>query len=515
MPHVVTQSCVGDGSCVYACPVNCIQPTPDDPAFELAEMLHVDPTSCVDCGACVSACPVDAIKPAWQLDEHERAFELVNAAYHRTPRKRSLLAPVRPALTVRDRGEPLRVAIVGSGPAAMYAAEELLTIPGAQVTVLERLPSPDGLVRTGVAPDHRRTRRVSRQMERIRRHPGLTMRLGVEVGRDITHAQLQETHHAVIYAVGAASDRRLDAPGAETPGVLSATELVGWYNGHPDHAGRVVDLSHRRAVVVGNGNVALDIARILTSDPESLADTDIAPAALDALRASRIEEVVVVGRRGPEHSAFTLPELIGLGATPGVRVGVDPDALAGLSDDTSKLDLLRSFGPPASDGRRITLRYGLAVDAIDGDGKVTGVTFARTGRPVPATAPRDAGDAKASDADDAASTQERIDTGLVVASIGYRGMPVAGLPFDDGTGTVTNDGGRVVTPATGDVLAGTYVVGWIKRGPSGFIGTNKACSQDTVLALVEDYNAGRLASPSATSSRQASGSWVGTTVVSG
>lgn len=478
MPHVVTQSCVGDGSCVYACPVNCIQPTPDDPAFELAEMLHVDPTSCVDCGACVSACPVDAIKPAWQLDESERAFELINAAYHRPPRKRSLLAPVRPALVVRDRGEALRVAIVGSGPAAMYAAEELLTVPGAQVTVFERLPSPDGLVRTGVAPDHRRTRRVSRQMEQIRRHPGLTMRLGVEVGRDVTHTQLLETHHAVIYAVGAASDRRLDVPGSDAAGVLSATELVGWYNGHPDHANRLVDLTHRRAVVVGNGNVALDIARILSSDPESLADTDIAPAALDALRASRIEEVVVVGRRGPEHSAFTLPELIGLGATPGVRIGVDPDALAGADDDTAKLELLRSFGPPATQGRRITLRYGLAVDAVDGGDVVRGVTFRRTG-----AVPADAAD------------PERIDTGLVVASIGYRGMPVAGLPFDEATGTVPNDGGRVVDPTTTTAVPRTYVVGWIKRGPSGFIGTNKGCSQDTVLALIEDYNAGCLPSP--------------------
>jgi ferredoxin--NADP+ reductase len=484
MPHVVTQSCVGDGSCVYACPVNCIQPTPDDPAFELAEMLHVDPTSCVDCGACVKACPVDAIKPHSALDEHERAFALINADYHRVPRVRPLLAPVRPPLVVRDRGEALRVAIVGSGPAAMYAAEELLTVPGAQVTVLERLPSPDGLVRTGVAPDHRRTRRVSRQLEQIRRHPGLTMRLGVEVGRDVSHDQLLETHHAVIYAVGAASDRRLDVPGADAAGVLSATELVGWYNGHPDHAGRTVDLSHRRAVVVGNGNVALDIARILASDPESLADTEIAPAALDALRASRVEEVVVVGRRGPEHSAFTLPELIGLGAIPGVRVGVDPDALAGITDDTPKLELLRRYGPPATSGRRITLRYGLAAAAVDGGDAVRGIRFARTG-------------------ERAGDEPERIETGLVVASIGYRGMPVAGLPFDEATGTVPNEGGRVIRD--GSVESRSYVVGWIKRGPSGFIGTNKGCSQDTVAALIEDYNAGRLPSP-AVSSRALAGS---------
>jgi ferredoxin--NADP+ reductase len=498
MPHVVTQSCVGDGSCVYACPVNCIQPTPDDPAFELAEMLHVDPTTCVDCGACVSACPVDAIKPHSRLDDHERAFELINAAYHQTPRKRALLAPVRPPLRVRDRGEPLRVAIVGSGPAAMYAAEELLTIPGAQVSVYERLPVPDGLVRSGVAPDHRRTRRVSRQLDQIRRHPGLTMHLGVEVGRDVTDADLRQSHHAVIYAVGAAADRRLDVPGSDTPGVLSATELVGWYNGHPDHADRTVDLTHRRAVVIGNGNVALDIARILTSDPAALEDTEIAPTALAALQESRIEEVVVVGRRGAEHAAFTLPELVGLTATPGVTVGVDPADLIGLPADDPKAELLRGLDAPARSGRRITLRFGLTAREVHGGGAVTGITFARAGTGSPAAASRPAADAvpgTSGDETDGASGSERIAAGVVVASIGYRGLPVAGLPFDDATGTVPNDDGRVIDPSTGDARPGTYVVGWIKRGPSGFIGTNKACSQDTIAALVDDHNAGRLASP--------------------
>lgn len=462
MPHVVTQSCVGDGSCVFACPVNCIQPTPDDPAFELAEMLHIDPVTCVDCGACVTACPVEAIKPHTKLTAEEEAFSLINAAYHEPVRTRAPLAPVRPPLVVRDRGEPLRVAIVGSGPAAMYAADELLTIPGALVDVYEKLPTPYGLVRSGVAPDHRRTRRVTRQLDAVRAHPRLTMRLGVEVGRDVTHEQLLGTHHAVIYAVGAATDRRLEIPGAALPGVLSATELVGWYNGHPDHAARVVDLSARRAVVIGNGNVALDVARILTVDPESLVDTDIAPAALQALRASRVEEVVVAARRGPEHSAFTLPELVGLSATPGVSLCVDPAELTGVvGDDDAKLSLLRSLSAVADvSGRRIVLRYGLTPEAVDGDDAVRAVRFDR----------------------------ERIAAGLVLTSIGYRGLPVGSLPYDPERGVVPNEDGRVA-------VDGTYVVGWIKRGPTGFIGTNKACAQDTVAALVDDYNAGRLASP--------------------
>jgi ferredoxin--NADP+ reductase len=482
MPHVVTQSCVGDGSCVYACPVNCIQPTPDDPAFELAEMLHVDPTACVDCGACISACPVDAIRPHSQLTEAERAFEAINAAYHATPRPRPNMAPVRPPLTVRDRGEALRVAIVGSGPAAVYAAEELLTVPGARVDVYERLDRPHGLVRTGVAPDHRRTRRVSRQMERIADHPGLTLHLGVEVGRDVTHEALLQDHHAVIYAVGAASDRRLEVPGAELPGVVSATQLVGWYTGHPDHAARAIDLSHRRAVVIGNGNVALDVARILTMDPDALEGSEIAPPALEALRASRIEEVVVVARRGVEQSAFTLPELVGLRATPGVALDVKAGELEGAPGN-AKIELLRDRPAPPAGSRTVALRYRRSPVRVVGDGAVTGLEVQRTA-------------VDAAGAHVGTGALETLEAGLVVTSIGYRGLPVGDLPYDAARGIVPNAAGRVVDPTTAAPHQGTYVVGWIKRGPSGFIGTNKGCSQETVAALVEDYNAGRLVSPS-------------------
>ncbi len=475
MPHAVTQSCVGDGSCVFACPVNCIQPTPDDPAFELAEMLFIDPASCVDCGACVAACPVDAIKPHHELEPAELAFLEINAAYHDGPRRqRPPLAPVPPPLRVRDYGpgRALDVAIVGSGPAAMYAADELLTISGARVTVYERLDRPYGLVRSGVAPDHRRTRRVTHQLDRIRQHSRLTMRLGVEVGRDVTHDGLLGRHDAVIYAIGAISDKRLEIPGAELPGVASATEFVGWYNGHPDFADRQFDLSHRRAVVVGNGNVALDVARILAVDPETLTDTEIAPHALAALRQSKVEEVVIVGRRGPEHSAFTLPELIGLSATEGVTLAVDAAALpADPRDDDAKLQLLRSLAARPRLGRTIELRYGLTPQRITGFGEVDGIDLAPTagGEPEPT-----------------------LGTGLVLTAIGYRGLAVPSLPFDEATGTVPNDGGRVVDPASGEALSGTYVAGWIKRGPTGFIGTNKRCAQGTVAALVDDHNAGRL-----------------------
>jgi ferredoxin/flavodoxin---NADP+ reductase len=475
MPHVVTQSCCSDGSCVYACPVNCIQPTPDDPDFALAEMLYVDPATCVDCGACVSACPVDAIKPQSKLTEAEQPFLKINADYFRTPRPRPLLARPVPALQVRHRPKPLRVAIVGSGPAAMYAADEILTVPGARVDVYERLTVPYGLARTGVAPDHPRTRSVSRQFDMIRSQSRLKLLLGVEVGRDVSHEELLAGHHAVIYAVGASTDRRLDVPGMGLPGTGSATEFVAWYNGHPDFAERDFDLSGPRAVVIGNGNVALDVARILTVDPERLAGTDIAPAALATLRRSRIEEVVVVGRRGPAESAFTLPELVGLSTTPGVELAVEMGELPAETGGDPKLELLRSLGPGAGTGRRIRLRYRLRPARIIGTERAEAVEFART---------------------DADGAHETVLAAPVLTSIGYRGVPVPGLPFDEATGTVPNAQGRVLSPDGAAPLPGAYVAGWIKRGPSGFIGTNKSCAQETVRELVADFSAGRLDSAS-------------------
>ncbi|MHB8690266.1 MAG: FAD-dependent oxidoreductase [Solirubrobacteraceae bacterium] len=473
MPHVVTQSCCSDAACVFACPVNCIQPTPDDPGFLAAEMLFIDPETCVDCGACVSACPVGAIKPHQQLAESEQRFRTINAEhFKRNPERaaRPVLAPLLSPLVVRRRRAPLRVAIVGSGPAAMYAADEVLTIPGARVDVYERLPAPYGLARFGIAPDHRRTRRLTRRLDQIARQPGLTMHLGIEVGKDVRHDELLASHHAVIYAVGASSDKRLEIPGAELGGIASATEFVAWYNGHPDAAGRSFDLSVERVVVIGNGNVALDVARILTADPGALAGTDIAADALRALRASRVKEVVVTGRRGPEHSAFTLPELIGLEAARDVDLLVAPeDLLQAVGPDAAedqKLALLRTLPAQGSRSRRIRLRYSMSPTRFVGDSHVESVEFERSGQ------------------------TEATPAGLVLTSIGYRGVPLADLPFDAPSGTVPNRAGRVVDPATGEPLPGVYVAGWIKRGPTGFIGTNRSCALETVRALVEDWGAG-------------------------
>ncbi len=488
MPHVITQSCCSDGSCVYACPVNCIHPTPDEPGFATSEMLYIDPVACVDCGACVSACPVGAIAPESRLTARQLPFVALNAAYY-PPRPdevklppSSRLAPVLPAPQVRRSAAPLTVAIVGSGPAAMYAADELLTQKGLRVNVFEKLPTPYGLVRAGVAPDHQSTKGVTRLFDRITRRRGFTFYLNVEIGMHLSHADLLEHHHAVLYAVGAPTDRRLDIDGMGLPGTGTATETVAWFNGHPDFADLPVDLDHERVVIIGNGNVALDVARILTADPDHLARTDISGTALHALRNSAVREVVIAARRGPADSAFTLPELIGLTATAEVVLAAgDHDLVRGdlaTVDDAvtaAKLEILVKLpvasGPAA--GPRIRLAYRLIPHRIVGADRVSGIEFRRTGTGEPVA----------------------VDTGLVLTSIGYRGKPMAGLPFDEKAAVVPNRDGRVVDPVTGRPVAGVYVAGWIKRGPTGFIGTNKSCAMQTVSLLVDDFNAGLLLDP--------------------
>ncbi len=483
MPHVITQSCCSDGSCVYACPVNCIHPSPDEPGFATAEMLYIDPVACVDCGACVAACPVGAISPDSKLDPLQLPFVELNAAFY--PKREgklpptSKLAPVLEAPVVHRRPDgPLRVAIVGSGPAAMYAADELLTQTGVRVNVFDKLPTPYGLVRAGVAPDHQTTKRVTTLFDRVSRLRGFTFFLNVEVGNHVSLADLAEHHHAVLYAVGTPNDRRLDIEGMDLPGAGTATEMVAWINGHPDFTDLSVDLSAERVVVIGNGNVALDVARILTTDPDDLARTDVADGALAALRESRVREVVVAARRGPAASAFTLPELIGLTNTHDVVLSAeDRDAvsrdLATESDalTRSKLEVLAKLGDveaPIS-RPRIRLTYNLTPLRLLGGQRVEGVAFTATGT----------------------DQVVELQTGLVLTSIGYRGTPVRDLPFDERTAVVPNEGGRVLG------VTGAYVAGWIKRGPTGFIGTNKSCAAETVRNLVADYNDGQLTDPRA------------------
>ncbi len=468
MPYVVTQSCCADASCVVACPVNCIHPAPGEPGFAEAEMLYVDANSCVDCGACLTACPVDAIKPHTALSQEEQPFVALNAEYYEVfpHRERTPLALV-PRQRRLARNAPLRFAVVGSGPAGMYVADELLKHPEITVDVFDRLPTPYGLVRAGVAPDHQATKQVTQLFEAIEREAGFDYLLDVEVGRDLSHDELACHYDGVVYAVGAATDRRLGIPGEELPGSLSATDLVGWYNGHPDKQDLRVPLHHERAVVIGNGNVALDVARILTSHPEDLARTDIAALPWATLSHGSLREVVVLGRRGPAEAAFTMPELVGLAGLDGINIVVDTGGLP-IEGEGAKVRLLAELAdrPQVTGRRTLVLQFRTTPQRIVGDEEVTGIEVDRDGHTAV------------------------IECGLVLRAIGYHGEPVADLPHDAATGTVPNDRGRV--------RPGVYVAGWVKRGPTGFIGTNKSCAQETVERVLDDADAGALPAPTRT-----------------
>ena len=387
--------------------------------------------------------------------------------------------------------------MVGSGPAGFYAANALLTAdPAAEVDLIERLPTPWGLVRLGVAPDHPKLKEVSRAFERTAQRPGFRFFGNVELGTAVTHDDLSRLYDAVIYAVGAQTDNRLGVPGEEVRGSWSATEFVAWYNGHPDFQDLEFDLSAERAVVVGAGNVALDVARMLALTREELAPTDATDRAIEAIAGSGIREIVVLARRGPAQAAFTTPELKELGGLAGADVVVDPLELeldpasaSSIIDDTNatrNMEVLREFASrePAGKPRRVVLRFLVSPVAILGEGRVEGVEIVRNelaaegGR----IAARPTG------------RKEAIPAGIVFRSVGYRGVPVPGLPFDAARGTLPNDGGRVLDEA-GSPLAGVYCAGWIKRGPSGVIGTNKKDATETVRLLLEDAAAGRLPRP--------------------
>ncbi|TWP32562.1 FAD-dependent oxidoreductase [Leekyejoonella antrihumi] len=265
MAFVITQSCCGDASCVSVCPVQCIRPRPDDPDFTTAEQLYIDPNSCIDCGACATACPVEAIYPEAELRQSGGAFRDMNADYFAS----HALSDVTPLPLTRHRlsreRPECRVAIVGAGASGLYAAAELSEIRGGSVTILERTPTPYGLIRSGVAPDHDRTKLMGEHFAQVLRRPNVTCLFNVEVGRDVSVDELLRHHHAVLWAAGASDDRTMNIPGEDRAGSVAAGDFISWYNGHPDFADRQFDLSGKRAVIIGNGNVALDVARVLAS----------------------------------------------------------------------------------------------------------------------------------------------------------------------------------------------------------------------------------------------------------
>jgi ferredoxin--NADP+ reductase len=360
--------------------------------------------------------------------------------------------------------------------------------------MLERLPTPWGLVRLGVAPDHPKLKEVSRAYERIAQQPGFRFFGNVELGRDVEHGELARIYDAVVYAVGAQTDRRLRIPGEELPGSWAATEFVAWYNGHPDFQHLDFDLSAERAVVVGAGNVALDVARMLALTYEELAPTDATDRAIAAIADAGIREIVVLARRGPAQAAFTTPELKEMGELAGADVIVDPADLeldpvseASLESDTNarrNVEVLRRFAARRPEGKPRAVRFLFTVSpvAILGEERVEGVEIVRN-------------DLVADERGrmQAVATDERevLECGLVFRSIGYHGIALPGVPFDAESGTMPNEGGRVLGE-NGRPLRGVYAAGWIKRGPTGVIGTNKKDATETVEKLLEDARAGLL-----------------------
>jgi ferredoxin/flavodoxin---NADP+ reductase len=380
-----------------------------------------------------------------------------------------------------------RAAVIGAGPSGFYAAEQLLKA-GFAVDLYEALPTPFGLVRAGVAPDHPKIKSVTRVYEKTATHEAFRFFGGVELGVDLSREELLERYHAIVYAVGTATDNRLGIPGEDRPGSHSATEFVAWYNGHPEFADHEFDLSATRAVVVGNGNVALDVARMLVLDPDEVSATDCADHAVEALAAAQVHEVVVLGRRGPAQAAFTTPELRELGELTRADVVVDPFEVDDAELDSGarrNVEVLRDYAQrePSGKERRLELRFLSSPVEILGDGDdgpVTGVRVVanrlENGRAVPT------------------GEESVIACGLVLRSIGYRGTPLPGVPFDERRGLIRNEGGRV-TGDDGAPLPGEYAVGWVKRGPSGVIGTNKKDATDTVARILEDREAGALNQP--------------------
>jgi ferredoxin/flavodoxin---NADP+ reductase len=398
---------------------------------------------------------------------------------------------------------PLRLAIVGAGPAGFYAAEHLLRREdlAIRVDLFDRLPTPFGLVRAGVAPDHPKIKSVIRVYEKTAAREGFRFFGGIEIGKHLTAAELAERYHAVVYAYGTGTDRELGIPGEELPGSHSATEFVAWYNAHPDFADRSYDLSCERAVVVGNGNVAADVARMLALTRDELAGTDTADHAIDDLASSSVREIVILGRRGPAQAAFTNPEVRELGEMADADIVVDPGeceldpaSRAWLDSDDAEptnrrnVEILTEFAGREPEGKpkRIVMKFLRSPVEIHGDGRVERIVLARN-----ELRRDDSGAIRATDTGE----RETLDCGLVLRSIGYRGVGLEGMPFDHGRGTIANEGGRVIDPDSGQV-PGQYVVGWIKRGPSGVIGTNKKDAQETIANLFADVEADKLPEPS-------------------
>ncbi|MDX1687872.1 MAG: FAD-dependent oxidoreductase [Candidatus Promineifilaceae bacterium] len=405
---------------------------------------------------------------------------------------------------VGTESNPLRVAIVGAGPTGFYAAEQLFKQKeySVQVDMYERLPTPFGLVRYGVAPDHQKIKSVTKLFDRTAKKPGFRFFGNVEIGKDVSVADLRDYYHQIVYTTGAQTDRSLGIPGENLARSHAATEFVAWYNGHPDFRDCQFDLSVERAAVIGVGNVAVDVCRILCRTPEELATTDIADYALEALRESNIKEVYMLGRRGPAQAAFTTPEIKELGQLEDADVWVPPEEaeLDALSQEmlaesadratTRKVEIIQSYAkePPDPKSRRLILRFLVSPVEFIGDeeGGVRAMKLVKN-----ELYKTDAGTLRPRHLDE----HETLPVDLVFRSIGYRGVRLPGVPFKDSWGVILNEEGRVMDPETGEPVRGEYTAGWIKRGATGVIGTNKPDAAETVEAMMQDMAKGAILEP--------------------
>jgi ferredoxin--NADP+ reductase len=400
--------------------------------------------------------------------------------------------------------QPLRVAIIGAGPTGYYAADQLLRQPGVvvEVDLLDRLPTPFGLVRFGVAPDHQKIKAVTVAFDKVAANPRFRFFGHVELGKDLGVDDLRRHYHQILYSTGAQTDRRMGIPGEDLRGSHPATEFVAWYNGHPDFRDCQFDLTKERAAVVGVGNVAVDVARILCRSPAELATTDIADYALEALRGSRIEEVYLLGRRGPAQAAFTNPEIKELGELADADIAVRPDeveldeltrATLARSPDratTKKVEILQGYAqrPRTGKSKLLIVRFLVSPTELVGDeaGEVTGIRLARNRLVATPTGTLQA---------QPTGEVEELPVGLVFRSVGYKGVPLPGVPFHEGWSVILNEKGRVLDPHTRAPVVGEYTAGWIKRGPTGVIGTNKPDAAETVACMMEDRAQGIVLRP--------------------
>jgi ferredoxin--NADP+ reductase len=403
-------------------------------------------------------------------------------------------------VSVGTADNPLRVAVVGSGPAGFYAAESLFAHPelAVEVDMFDRLPTPFGLVRAGVAPDHPKIKNVIKRYEKTAANEGYRFFGNIDVGSEISVADLAARYNAVVYAYGTATDRQLGIPGEDLPGSHAATEFVNWYNAHPDFAQAQFDLSCDRVVVIGNGNVAADVARMLALPKAELDTTDTADHAIEPLSSSNVKEIVILGRRGPAQAAFTNPEVRELGELTDADIVIDPADVeldeisaefveSGECGPTNKrnVEIFTEFSQrePQGKPKRLVMKFLRSPIEIQGDGKVEKLIVG-----VNELVRDESGAMKARDTGE----REEIECGLVLRSIGYKGVGLEGVPFDSSRGVIPNDAGRVVDPESGEQALGHYAVGWIKRGPSGVIGTNKKDAQETVDSLFADLEAGKV-----------------------